>query len=131
MEQKHTVKEIQDCTVAEECLIMTIGWCNNIRNHSSSEQDVELVDFYITGLHRLLDSIRIGSSYVQEVLDKYPPLIKNNKLDMNFIKNEYHKLRPFVQNTIFNKMGQPIRKYNNMDFIHTQTAPVILAPVAV
>jgi hypothetical protein len=131
MEQKHTVKEMQDYIIARECLITTMGWCNNIRNHSTSEQDVELVDFYIKGLYRLLHSIRIGSNDVQEVLNKYPSLVKNNELDIHFIRNEYHKLRPFVQNTMFNEAGQPVRECNDIDFIKPQIASVTSVPVAV
>ncbi|MDR0603937.1 MAG: hypothetical protein LBG80_06515 [Bacteroidales bacterium] len=128
MEQKHTVKEMQDYITARECLITTMGWCNDLRNHAT-EQDTELVDFYIQGLYRLLHNIRIGSNDVQEVLDKYPPLVKNDKLDMDFIRNEYRKLRPFVQNTIFNEIGQPVCKYNDMDFTHSQTTSLPVAAV--
>jgi hypothetical protein len=128
MEQKHTVKEMQDYITARECLIMTIGWCNNMRNHSTNKQDIELVGFYIKGLARLIDNLYIGSNDVEEVLSKYAPLIKNDKLDIHFIRNEYNKFKPFVQNTLFNGNGQPV--CDNIDFMNSPKLPNAM-PIAV
>ncbi|MDR3350128.1 MAG: hypothetical protein LBN98_00580 [Prevotellaceae bacterium] len=131
MEQKHTIKEMQDYITAQECIITVMGQCNNIRNNTTNQKDIELIGFYMQGLSRLLNSLNIGASLVNEALTKYAPLVKNHKINMEFIKNEYRKLRPFVQNTIFNEMGQPVRKNDDIGFIHAQTAPVASVPIAV
>jgi hypothetical protein len=131
MEQTHTVKEMQDYITAREGLIIAIGRCNNIRNNSTNKQDIELVEFYINGLIRLKDNLRIGSNDVQNVLNKYAPLIKNNKLDINFIREEYHNLKPFVQNTSFNETGLPIREYDGIDFINPSVTTVAPMPISV
>ncbi|MDR3350126.1 MAG: hypothetical protein LBN98_00570 [Prevotellaceae bacterium] len=131
MEQKHTIKEMQDYITAREGLILAMGWCNDMRNHSTNKQDIKLIGFYMKGLSRLIDNIRIGSDEVEEVLNKYAPLIKKDKLDIHFIRNEYLKFKPFVQNTLFNNNGQPIHEYDSIDFINPQAAPVASMPIPV
>ncbi|MDR1984785.1 MAG: hypothetical protein LBQ28_08185 [Prevotellaceae bacterium] len=88
MEKQHTAKEMQDYITARECLIMVQGWCNDIRNHSTNHQDIELIGFYMKSLSRLINDIHIGGQEVTGVIEKYAPLIKNDQLNMNFIRNE-------------------------------------------
>jgi hypothetical protein len=118
MEQKHTVEEMQDYITAEECLFAVMGRCNNIRNNSTNQQDIALISLYIKGLYRLLNSINIGNRQVNEVLLKYAPLVKNHKIDMAFIKEEYYRLQPFVTNVTFNAKGLPVSYINLMNPQH-------------
>jgi hypothetical protein len=122
MEKKHTAKEMQDYITAREGLVLVMSWCTDIRYHATSKQDIELVDFYMTGLARLSDSLRIGAKEVQEVNTKYGTLIKNDKLTMDFIRDEYRKLRPFVKDTLFDKNGQPVMGFDRSAIIGQSAA---------
>jgi hypothetical protein len=107
MEQKHTVKEMQDYIVAQEVLVTTMGYCNDLRYKATNKEDVELIDFYITELTRLMDSIHIGDKAVPELIAKYAPLIKNDILTIIFIRDECRR----TKNITFDVKRRPLQNY--------------------
>ncbi|MDR2801695.1 MAG: hypothetical protein LBB31_00575 [Prevotellaceae bacterium] len=114
MKQKHTTREMQDYITAQECIITVMGQCNNLRNNAANQEDVTLIGFYMQGLSRLLNSLNIGERQVNETLTKYAPLVKNHKINMGFIKNEYYRIQPFVSGMTFDTQGLPISGINNL-----------------
>jgi hypothetical protein len=112
MEQKHTVKEMQDYIIAQEVLVTTMGCCNNLRNKTTHKEEIELIDLYITELTRLMNNVHIGDKAVQELIEKYAPLVKNDTLTMTFIRNEFRQFKNTTSNTksfsLQNYRQQPI-----------------------